>query len=204
MESGPVEVAIDPNPYVVLSTLALKTLIASAVGVIVAFVLYRYVPFDDPIDVVGPALMRGYSEAAEQWAFYGFWIATSAAGIAIGALCVEWRSPTAQLAGATAFLLLAHIPRLVEAPATMSVFLVIWTAACVCGGRGSSIIERRFGRLHWPWMALLAWCVGFHEVLAAIVLAPSHSLVFGSSLPWRCYWASSIFRNTTSASASRV
>jgi hypothetical protein len=160
------------KPYVDLAALALKTLIAAAVGMSAAFVLYRFVPFNDPIDVVGPALMRGYSEAAEQWAFYGFWITTMVVGIAISAVRVEWDSPLAVCVGSLALLLLPHIPWLAQHPLAMPVFLVTWTATYVCGGRSTLIIERRFGPLRWPWIAVLLWCVGYHDAALEILREP--------------------------------
>src|SRR5262249_10274852 len=142
---------------------ALKTLIAAAVGMFVAFVLLRCAPFSDPIDVVGPALMRGYSEATEQAAYYGFWITITVVSIAISAVRVDWHKPMVQRAGAMGVLLVPHIPWLAQLPLTTPALLITWTAAYICGVWGSSIIERRFGPLRWPWLAVLVWCIGYHD-----------------------------------------
>lgn len=148
-----------------LATFALKTLLASAFGLSVAFVLYLFVPFRDPLDVVGPALMRGYSEAAEQWALYGFWMATLAAAVALNLFHRAWLSAAGQWAGAIACLLLIVAPLVAESPLTTIVMLVTWGTAYVCGGYASSVIERRFGLLRWPWIGVLFWLAGYHGML---------------------------------------
>jgi hypothetical protein len=183
-ETGVVEIATAPNPYVELSTLALKTLIAAAVGIGVAVVLEQYVPFEDPIDVVGPPLLRGYSEAGEQSAFFGFWITTIVVGIALGTRRVDWQSPVARLAGALSVLLLVHVPWLAQLPLSTAVSLAIWTGAYICGSHGASIIERRFGPLRWPWLAVLLWCVGYDDPVVALLREPQ--------LRWRIVFAAAM------------
>ncbi len=183
-ETGVVEVAAAPNPYLELTTLALKTLIAAAVGVCVAAVLDRYVPFEDPIDVVGPPLLRGYSEAGEQWAFFGFWITTIVVGIALRTCRMDWQSPAARRAGALSVLLLVHVPWLAQLPLSTAVSLAIWTGVYACGVHGASIIEHRFGPLRWPWLAVLLWCVCYRDPVVALLREPE--------LRWRIVIATAI------------
>ena len=159
-----------------LETFALKALLTLVFGLSVAFVLYRFVPFRDPLDVVGPALMRGYSEASEQWALYGFWMATLVAALAFNLSHREWHSTVGQWIGAIACLLLMVAPVVAERPLVTTVMLATWGAAYVCGARAAPVIERRFGLLRWPWIGVLFWLAGYHGMLLNLINEPRHHL----------------------------
>lgn len=173
MRAAPIESACLPQLYAELLALALKTLIAATVATVVGFVLLRVVPFTDPIDIVGPPLMRGYSELAEQWALYGFWLALITTGLAMNAVPIDWKSVAAQRAGGIALLLLAHAPLLAKAPMGMPVYVWMWTVVYLCGGGASHVLSRGFGALRWPWLALLVWCCGFHGAVLELQHDPA-------------------------------
>src|SRR5713101_8056451 len=146
-----------------LSLIALKTLIAAAFGLAVALVLYWYVPFVDPIETVGPPLLFGYSEAAEQWALYGFWAAIIVAALAVSRLRWNAGSPVVVFTGSLALLLLVLTPALARSPVPMLGFVLAWVGAYLCGGTISAILERSIGPFHLPWLGVLVWCGGYHD-----------------------------------------
>jgi hypothetical protein len=163
-----------------VATFALKTLIAATVGLMVSFGCYRFVPFRDPLDVVGPALMRGYSEAAEQWALYGYWMATIAAAVFLNRIRRDSRPTTTGLwVGTIAGLLLMTSPFLAESPLLTMVLLGTWTAAYAFGSHASPVIELRFGPLRWPWIGVLFWMAGYHGLFVSLFDEPlEHVSVF--------------------------
>lgn len=177
---------------------AAKTSLTFLAGMIVSSVLYLWVPFRDPPDVVGPSLMRGYSEAAEQWALYVFWWTAVATVCVLERIRPNWSARWASWVGGLGLLWLVHLPLVMRKQQVIVAFLVAWTAAFLCGGYASSRLKRGFGRGSWPWCGMLLWGLGYHGTLVECFSNSSLGLRIGGALiiVWLCWqrWGVSLKR----------
>jgi hypothetical protein len=141
-------------------------------GLLAAFAVARWVPLNDPVDVVGVPLLTGYSERVEQASFYTYILTTLLLAGTLSRLRIVERIPCSVLApaGALALLVPSCLPAWSTWPSTLPAacltgvlaYLVgsFWVARGWDAGRCSSLALA---------VALLVWGVGFPQLPMILV-----------------------------------
>lgn len=165
------------------------TVLLIAVGsAIIGQCVYRGLPWQDPVDVVGLPLLIGYSERGEQWGYYAFWLATVAASVTWRLCARSISNVTPRGVSIAAMLTVMALPWFSHSPANTTAMVLEGAAIVICGQTVARIDQWTISRRFTLWsISLTAWCLGcetWHTVINGWQIVIAWFLVGGALWAW--------------------
>ena len=158
-----------------LYTTSLTVCATFAISIGFGFIVYRFAPLHDRIEVVGAPLLRGYSEANEQFGFYAFWLCTLLLPLLLHRLFANRLSSNLVLVvGAIALLGIVLPPWMLNMQWLRRPLNLPLVTFVGCAGFLAGCWANHAGRLRQHlWLpGLVLWCLGFPKFVMLLVGDP--------------------------------